>query len=194
MERVGVFYATREGQARKVAERVAAALTLRGLTVAVHEVRDEEAVAALDRSEATVLVASVHLGKHEREMTAFVRTHRARLDALPGAFLSVCGAEAGFENGVISEQRASAVKHVADQMHAFTEATGWHPRHVRPVAGAYVFTHYNPLVRWVMKKIAQYEGLPTDRDYEFTDWLALDDFARTLADELHEPHAGAASP
>lgn len=187
MERVGVFYATREGQARKVAERVGAALTLRGLTVAVHYVRHEDSLAALDRSEATVLVASVHLGKHEREMTAFVRMHRDRLDAMPGAFLSVCGSEAAFENGKTSEQRAAAAKHVADQMHAFTEATGWHPRHMRPVAGAYVFTHYNPLVRWLMKKIAQHEGLPTDRDYEFTDWLALDDFARMLADELHGP-------
>jgi menaquinone-dependent protoporphyrinogen oxidase len=58
---------------------------------------------------------------------------------------------------------------------------------VRPVAGAFVFTHYNALVRWVIKLIARGEGLPTDttRDYDFTDWVALDEFSRSLAEELH---------
>lgn len=187
MERVGVFYATREGQARKVAERVGVALVSRGLEVAVHDVSDRDAVAALARSEATVLVGSVHLGKHERELIAFVRAHRARLDAVPGAFLSVCGAESGFESGASAEARAKAAARVSEQLRAFTDATGWHPAHVRPVAGALVYTHYNPLVRWIMKKIAESEGLPTDtsRDYELTDWLAVDDFARMLAEEMH---------
>ena len=40
MNRIGVFYATREGQAHKVADHLAAALLARGLEVAVHEVRD----------------------------------------------------------------------------------------------------------------------------------------------------------
>ena len=45
----------------------------------------------------------------------------------------------------------------------------------------------------MMKKIAASEGMPTDtsRDYEFTDWLAVDEFAHTLAEELH---GAAASP
>jgi flavodoxin len=43
MERVGVFYATREGQSRKVAGQVAAALVARGLEVAAHDARDHDA-------------------------------------------------------------------------------------------------------------------------------------------------------
>ena len=39
MQRVGVFYATKEGHARKVAERVGAALQARTLDVAVHDVK-----------------------------------------------------------------------------------------------------------------------------------------------------------
>jgi menaquinone-dependent protoporphyrinogen oxidase len=189
MKRVGVFYATKEGHARKVAEEVGAALEVRALEVAVHDVTHVDAAAALLLSDAAVLVGSVHLGKHERELVAFVKTHREQLDALPAAFLSVCGAEAGAEQGSTPEARAKSAAHVGEQLQAFMNATGWHPRHVRPVAGAFVFTHYNALVRWVMKRIAKSEGLPTDtsRDYDFTDWVALDEFSRSLAEELHAP-------
>ena len=189
MQRVGVFYATKEGHARKVAERVAAALEARTLDVAVHDVKDAEADAALVRSDAAVLVGSVHLGKHEPELVAFVKAHREQLDSMPAAFLSVCGAQAGAEQGSTPEVRAKAAAHVQEQLQAFMKATGFHPRHMRPVAGAFVFTHYNALVRWVMKLIAKSEGLPRDtsRDYDFTDWVALDEFSRSLAEELHAP-------
>jgi menaquinone-dependent protoporphyrinogen oxidase len=195
MERVGVFYATREGQARKVAQHIGEALSERGLEVRVHDVSDAEAPSTLARSQAAVVVGSVHLGKHERELLAFVRTHRPELESIPAAFLSVCGAESGAEKGATPEARAKAAAHVKEQLHAFTEATGWHPAHVRPVAGALVYTHYNPLVRWVMKKIAESESLPTDtsRDYEFTDWLALGEFARAFAGELHAPPSAAST-
>lgn len=196
MEKVGVFYATKEGQARKVAERIGAALVLRGLEVAVHEVREQDAAPALARSEAAVIVGSVHVGQHERELVAFVRAHRERLEAIPSAFVSVCGAEGVVESASApSAARAEAAARIQTQLHVFEEKTGWHPAHVRPVAGAYVFTHYNPLVRWVMKRIARGEGMPTDasRDHELTDWLALDDFARGFAEELHAPGAPSAA-
>ena len=189
MQQVGIFYATKEGHARKVAERVGAALIARTLDVAVHDVEDADAPAALVRSDAAVLVGSVHLGKHERELVAFVKAHRDQLDSMPAAFLSVCGAEAGAEQGATPEGRAKSAAHVEEQLQSFMKETGWHPRHVRPVAGAFVFTHYNLLVRWVMKRVAKSEELPTDtsRDYDFTDWVALDEFSRSLAEELHAP-------
>ena len=189
MQRVGVFYATKEGHARKVAERVGAALAARTLDVAVHDVTDADADEALGRSDAAVLVGSVHLGKHEPELVAFVKAHREQLDSMPAAFLSVCGEEAGAEQGSTPEARAKSAAHVEEQLQSLMNATGWHPRHVRPVAGAFVFTHYNALVRWVMKRTAKRAGLPTDtsRDYDFTDWVALDEFSRSLAEELHAP-------
>jgi menaquinone-dependent protoporphyrinogen oxidase len=187
MQRVGMFYATKDGHSRKVAERVGAALKARALEVAVYDVRDADAGAALLRSDAAVLVGSVHHGKHEAELVAFVNAHREQLDAKPTAFLSVSGAEAGAEQGSTPEARVKSAAHVGEQLQAFMHATGWHPRHVRAVAGAFVFTHYNALVRWVMKRVAKSEGLPADtsRDYDFTDWVALEEFSRSFAEELH---------
>ena len=102
MQRVGMFYATKEGHARQVAERVGAALKARTLDVAVHDVKDADADAALVRSDAAVLVGSVHLGKHEPELIAFVKgcdpevvyTHHGSADTLAEEIKKRLGIEA----------------------------------------------------------------------------------------------------
>jgi menaquinone-dependent protoporphyrinogen oxidase len=65
----------------------------------------------------------------------------------------------------------------------FVKETGWRPERTLPVAGALTYSRYNIFVRFVMKRIARAAGAPTDtsRDYEFTNWPALDRFAAELA-------------
>ena len=75
----------------------------------------------------------------------------------------------------------------------FVEDTRWRPAHIKPVAGALLYSKYNPLVRFIMKRIAKEAGGATDtsRDYEYTDWVGLDRFVDELADELSSaPRAG----
>ena len=186
MKKVGVFYATREGQARKVADRIGGALIARDLEVAIHDVKDADAPDALALCVAVVLVASVHTGEHEQEMIDFVNEH-PRVRELPSAFVSVCLTEITVEDpGQPLAVRAAAAKKVHQQVHAFLDKAHWHPAHVHPVAGALLYTHYNVLVRFVMSRIAKASGMPTDtsHDYEFTDWGSVDDFALRLAREL----------
>lgn len=188
MKAVAVFYATREGQARKVADRIAGALIARELEVAVHRVGDDESDAALGLADAAVLVASVHAGKHEREMIDFVQRHE-RVRRIPSSFVSVCVTEAIVESPATPERdRRAAIRHIGDQIHQFLDATHWTPAHILPVAGALMYTHYNFLVRFGMRKLAEKAGLPTDtsRDHELTDWGTLDEFAARLAHELTE--------
>ena len=64
----------------------------------------------------------------------------------------------------------------------FTKKTGWRPERVLPVAGALMYSKYNVVVRWIMKRIAHKAGFdgPTSRDYEFTNWPAVDRFVVEL--------------
>ena len=66
----------------------------------------------------------------------------------------------------------------------FVAETGWKPSRTFPVAGALSYSKYNPLVRFIMKRIARKEGAPTDtsRDYELTNWPAVDRFTREIAE------------
>jgi menaquinone-dependent protoporphyrinogen oxidase len=182
MKPIGLFYATREGQTKKIALYLTTALRRQGLSVDVRDLAVEPPP-MLDGYAAAILAASVHLGKHEREMVRFARAHRDELVRLPSAFISVSMSEAGVEKRDASPTaRAQAVAHVQEVVAGFVAATGWTPARVLPVAGALAYSRYNFLVRWVMKRIAKKEGVDTDttHDHEYTDWDALDRFAHEL--------------
>ncbi len=179
-----VFYATREGHTRKIAERIAADLRTRGVPVDVFDVRECPAP-DWGKYSTACLAASVHVGKHEKEMVAFARKHRDVLVRLEAAFVSVTLSEAGAENPArAADERRAAAADAQRMIDVFVRQTDWHPAHTLAVAGALAYSKYNPLVRFVMKQIARKAGAPTDasRDYEFTDWAALDRFVGAFAD------------
>ncbi len=103
---------------------------------------------------------------------------------MPAAFISVTLSEAGAERpSATPEERARFAADVQKVLEAFLKETGWRPKRVKPVAGALLYTKYNFLVRFIMKRIAKTTGAETDtsRDYEYTNWAALDRFADELA-------------
>jgi menaquinone-dependent protoporphyrinogen oxidase len=184
---VGIFYATREGQTKRIAEHIAAALRRRGIDVKVGDLRARATDIQLSSYAAVILAASVHAGRHEKEMVAFVKAHIDDLEHLHTAFLSVTLSQAGVERrGATAEERARFEADVHAMLSDFFEQTGWHPKHVKPVAGALLYSRYSMLVRFVMKRIAKKAGAETDtsHDYEYTDWRALDRFADEFAAEI----------
>jgi menaquinone-dependent protoporphyrinogen oxidase len=182
-----VFYATREGHTKKIAQRIASDLCAAGAQVVLYNVRDCDEP-DWTRYAAVCLAASVHVGKHEREMIAFARKHRDALARLDAAFVSVTLCEAGAEDPSKPEaDRRQAAADAQRMIDVLVEQTGWRPRHALPVAGALAYSKYNFLVRFLMKRIARKAGAPTDssRDYEFTDWQALDRFVEGVAARAH---------
>lgn len=177
MKPVLVIYATREGHTRRIAEHIAATVRSRGHQAAAVDAAHLPEGFSLGSYAAAIVAASVHAGKHENEIVAFVKRHRADLERIPAVFLSVSLSEAGVEDPASSpERRARAAADVQRMIDTFLAETGWHPSKVRAVAGALSYTKYNFLVRFVMKRIAKAQGASTDtsRDHELTDWEALD--------------------
>ena len=182
--RAVVFYATREGQTRRIAEHIATDLRSANVEVDLHNVRTSPLPIDWLRYDWACVAASVHAGHHEPEMIAFVKAHRQELERLRGAFLSVTLSEAGAEDERAPRQRREQSAADAQRMiDVFVQETGWRPARVLPVAGALAYSQYNVIIRFVMKRIARKAGAPTDtsRDYEFTDWPALDRFITDAA-------------
>jgi menaquinone-dependent protoporphyrinogen oxidase len=100
------------------------------------------------------------------------------------AFLSVSLSQAGVQDrNATSERRKHAAADVNSMIKRFLVKTQWQPTRVEPVAGALMYSKYNPFMRFIMKRIARRAGASTDtsRDHEFTDWAALDRFASEFA-------------
>lgn len=181
--KTAIFFASRDGQTRRIAERIAADLRAAGVAVDVFDLATAPSVALSDYASACV-ASSVRLGKHERSAVEFATRHRAELERVSAVFVSVSLSEAGAENLKRSEpERRHSAADVQRVIEDFVKATGWRPARVFPIAGALAYTRYNVLLRFVMKRIARKSGGPTDttRDHELTDWAAVDRVAATLA-------------
>jgi menaquinone-dependent protoporphyrinogen oxidase len=180
MGELPVFYATTEGQTRRIAERLAALLHERGIDSRAIDVQSAEA-REIDWGavRAVAIGASVHGGRHQQAINTFVRANKDALQARPALFFSVSMRAASPSPGEREGARQLA--------QAFVNAAGWHPPHVVAVAGRLAYTKYGWLMRWFISRIAKRGGLATDtsQDHEYTDWAQVARLADELAAAVH---------
>ena len=179
-----VFYASTEGQTRRIAEHIADTLRSRGLNAMAIDVAGPAAEAIDWRDvQGAIVGASLHLGHHQLSAVKFVKRHVKALNDRPSMFFSVSMA--------IRSKNAKGAEQARVIAADFLNDTQWHPDSVVCVAGRLAYTKYGWLTRFAMKRIARKEGGPTDvsRDWEFTDWDAVDRYAIEFAARLRtEPH------
>ena len=173
---VPVFYATTEGQTRRIAERIAEQIRKHGLDSRAVAIISEEA-SHLDwtKVRGVAIGASLHIQKHQSEAIAFARVHHEHLSALPTLFFSV-SLSAASKN----PPEVAAAQQIAD---SFATTSGWLPTRTVSLAGRLAYTQYNWLLRRMMRRIARKEGASTDmtRDHEYTDWTLVQEVADELA-------------
>jgi len=181
MAEVLVLFASREGQTEKIARRMAAVLEAKGHRVQLRDVDRSSREMDLGRYDAIFVGSPVRVGKYLPSVIRFVRTQREALKRIPSAFFSVSLAVAPHSGVRKSDGRAETVRVVEK----FTRTTGWSPRRIELIAGALPYSKYNFLIRFVMRRISAHAGGDTDtsRDYEYTDWSAVDRFASEFVDE-----------
>jgi menaquinone-dependent protoporphyrinogen oxidase len=178
---VPVFYATTEGQTRRIAERLAAELRNHDLTSEAVDIDSPEA-AHVDWTcvRGVILGASIHMQRHQRRAYRFVGAHVDDLNRVPSAFYSVSLSAASSN----PDERTAALR-IAETFPAYQ---GWTPALVASVAGGLAYTRYGFFTKRMMQRIARKEGAPMDasRDYEFTNWEKVDRLACALIGLIHE--------
>ncbi len=166
-----IAYGSSEGQTEAIARRVAQRLLERGAEAFVSNLTSEPP--SLDGIDRVVVGASIRTGSYQKAAWEWVRENHERLNAMPSWFISVSLTEA--EPGHHAE-----VQPIIDK---FLHDTGWRPTGVESWAGALKYTKYNWFLKRVMRRIARDKGDFGDmsRDYDLTDWDAVDAFALDLA-------------
>jgi menaquinone-dependent protoporphyrinogen oxidase len=179
MSKILIAYGTSEGQTAKIAEQLAGFIRAQGHDAFTGDIaRGAPGPAGY---QAVIVGASVHKGKHQRWVVDYVRRNRPALEHLPSAFFSVSLAiQDGTEKGRLEAE---------GYVETFVKETGWYPEKVGLFAGALVYTKYNFLLRWVMRRIARSKGtrdLDTSRDYVYTDQDAVKRFAEEFLPSVAE--------
>jgi len=181
MAEVLILFATREGQTEKIARRMAGVLEAKGHTVQLRDVDRSARELDLKRYGVVFVGSPVRVGAYLKSVIRFVQAQRAALERIPSAFFSVSLAVAARKGERKTDGRAETLRVVEK----FKRATGWSPRRIELIAGALPYSKYNFLIRFVMRRISAAAGGDTDtsRDYEYTDWTAVDRFASEFVDQ-----------
>ena len=168
-----LVFGSTHGHTWRIARRIAGGLRGAGHDVTLRRV--DAAPADLSDFDAVVVGGSLHRGTHQRELVEWVHDHHRELAARPNAFFSVSLSAA---DGTATSR--AAVRECIDR---FVEDTEWDPDISEPVAGALQYTRYDFRTRLSMHLLMHHAGEPDDttRDFEFTDWDAVERFAHVVA-------------
>ncbi|WP_189458322.1 menaquinone-dependent protoporphyrinogen IX dehydrogenase [Jeongeupia chitinilytica] len=175
METLLICYASRDGQAAKIAERVAAGCT-GGVVLRCDLRRHQPDAAELANASAIVVIAAVRYGRHLPEAEHLLQREAAMLQRKPLALVSV---------------NLSARKPGKDNAGGNVYLGKWLARHrLQPAlaaafAGRLDYPRYRWFDRLMIRMIMAMSGGPTDPAtvVEYTDWTAVDRFA-TLVGRL----------
>ena len=179
MSSILILYTSIEGQTARIAERMAQTLRELGHSVETTRADGRGVNLQLARFDGVIVGASIHYGHHPAPLLALVRRHREPLSNRPSAFFSVSLSGGG------PGARPATAKRYLDK---FQRLADWHPSQTASIGGALQYSKYAGWKKWIMTKIVGFAGGDTDttRDYEYTDWLAVAEFARTFAGRLSD--------
>jgi menaquinone-dependent protoporphyrinogen oxidase len=174
MTSILVAYGSGEGQTAAVAERVGSALEARGYEVTTVDVAGASSDDVED-FDAVLVGSPVNNRRHRPDVYAFVERHREALSTRPSGFFQLSLAS-------IMPWRW-AQEGAQEFVDDLVEETGWQPDRVGLFAGAVKYTQYDRRTRFLFRLVSGVTTGDTDtsRDYEYTDWDAVDRFAVEFA-------------
>lgn len=173
--RILILYGTSYGQTQKIAERVRDGLMASGAAVTILNGDRWRESGSPEGFDGVILAGSLIRGGHQRSIERYARAYCDTLSSMPSAFLSVSASAASVDEAGQADARR--------EMDKFLDSTGWVPGIAETVAGSIPYTKYDPVTRWMMRRICQKAGGPTDVscDHELTDWSQVARFVAAFA-------------
>jgi len=181
-----LFYATRDGQSRRIAERIADRLAERGIAAPPHDLAAAlPAPQKLAEARLAAIVVAVRYGRHLPEGEAFLAIYRALRAPPPLVLLSV-NLTARKPGKDTAEGNVYLRKLIARRR--------LDPALALAIAGRLDYSRYGWLDRQAIRLIMKLTGGPTDLKTcrEYTAWDGVDDVAGRIAElyRLGQPSPG----
>ena len=168
-----IAFGSTEGQTRKIAHHINAALEVKGHAPAMLECGGPKQDMDMQSFDAFIVAGSVHQEAHQPYLVDFVKENLSILKSKPACFISV-SLTVSLKGG-----RKEAERYVAD----FVKATNWKPQETHLAAGAIRFLEYDFFKRFTVEHmVLQGKKMPDKSagNPEYTDWDALDEFVENF--------------
>jgi menaquinone-dependent protoporphyrinogen oxidase len=168
MKRSLITYSTVDGQTKIISEKIAA-FASHG-KVDVLPISDQ---INLDNYKTIIIGASIRYGKYRKEVYSFVEDNIQILKMKENAFFSV---------NVVARKPEKSTPNTNPYLKKFLSNIKWEPKNLGVFAGKIEYPKYKFIDKYAIKFIMWITKGPTDtsKTYEFTNWKAVEDFARDL--------------
>ncbi len=120
-----------------------------------------------------VIGGSVRYGHLNKTLYQFVEKHKTDLDKADNSFFCV---------NLTARKAEKNTPETNAYMQAFLAKSNWVPKNQAVFAGALLYSKYNWWQTLIIQMIMRITGGSTDKskDIEFTDWLKVEKFAKSL--------------
>lgn len=173
MSNILIIYSTRDGQTLKICQRLQLVIEQQSHQVALVPIQDVDRV-ALESFDKIVIGASIHYGRHDPRVLAFIRQNQSILDSKPNAFFSV---------NVVARKPDKQTPNTNPYLKKFLKQIRWKPKQVEVFAGKINYPTYSLFDRSIIRLIMWMTKGPTDPSavVEFTDWDQVDAFGLVIS-------------
>ena len=168
MEKTLITYSTVDGQTKRISERLAKLATQSRVDVLPISNQIN-----LDSYKTIIIGASIRYGKYRKEVYSFVEDNIQILNMKENAFFSV---------NVVARKPEKSTPNTNPYLKKFLSNIKWEPKNLGVFAGKIEYPKYKFIDKYAIKFIMWITKGPTDtsKTYEFTNWKAVEDFARDL--------------
>jgi len=173
MASVIMVYSTTDGHTLKICERLRDVIEQQGHEVTITELKPGADI-DLGPYERIVIGASIRYGKHKPEVADFIEKNVEPLRAKPSAFFSV---------NAVARKPEKRDPDTNPYVRKFLQSISWQPPAIGVFGGKIDYRKYGFVDKTMIRFIMWMMKGPTDPNSvtEFTDWDAVDAFARRIA-------------
>ncbi|OAI03576.1 protoporphyrinogen oxidase [Methylomonas methanica] len=172
MSNILIIYSSRDGQTLKICQRLQSIIERHAHQVALVPIQDADQM-DLQAFDKIIIGASIHYGRHNPQILAFIERNLSILDSKPNAFFSV---------NVVARKPEKQTHATNPYLKKFLKRIRWKPNQLAVFAGKIDYPSYNMFDRSVIRLIMWMTKGPTDPSavVEFTDWGQVDTFGAVI--------------
>jgi menaquinone-dependent protoporphyrinogen oxidase len=170
--RIGILYATVDGQTLKICNKLVSILQKNNINVELFSIDDfNEDVASFNKF---IIGSSIRYGVHDEKIIKFIKANKSKLDVIKTAFFSV---------NLVARKPEKNKPDTNPYVIKFFKNIDWKPTIVEVFSGMLDYKKYKTFDRIMIQFIMWMTKGPTDKNtkIEYTDWDKVSEFGKLLS-------------